>query len=61
MNLHRPSYVPTDRPSAPQAHQYKVTQSTGMATQMPEENRMAARSFREKEKQESRVFFRRYF
>ena len=32
-----------------------------MATQMPEENRMAARTFREKEKQESRVFFRRYF
>ena len=28
-----------------------------MATQMPEENRMAARTFREKEKQESRVFF----
>ena len=28
----------TDRPTAPQAHQYKITQSTGMATQMQLKN-----------------------
>ena len=38
---------PPDRPSAPLAHQYKITQSSGMATQMQLEvlvqgNRMAA-------------------
>ena len=30
MTVHRAS----DRPSAPQAYQYKITQSTGMASQM---------------------------
>ena len=29
-----PYVRPTTRPSAPQARQYKITQSTGMATQM---------------------------
>ena len=43
MNVHRP----TDRPSAPQAHQYKISLSTGMTTQMQ----------RKKKKQQNRVFF----
>ena len=52
----------TARPSAPQARQYKITQSIGMATQMQlnvylEGNRMSARTFRERKKQQSRVFF----
>ena len=32
VTVHRPPT--TDRPSAPQAYQCKITQSTGMATQM---------------------------
>ena len=47
----------TDRPSPPQAHQYKITQSTGLATlNATGEKRMAAQTFGEKKKQ-SRVFF----
>ena len=52
---------PPARPSSPRAHQYKITQSTGMATQMQrkvyfERNRVAARTFKEKKQQQSRVF-----
>ena len=52
----------SDRPSAPQAYQCKITQSTGMATQMQipnylEGNHMAAQTFRKKKEQQSRVFF----
>ena len=47
----------TDRPSPPQAHQYKITQSTGLATlNATGEKRMAAQTFGE-EKKQSRVFF----
>ena len=57
-----PPEQPTARPSAPQVRQYKITQSIGMATQMQlnvylEGNRMSARTFRERKKQQSRVFF----
>ena len=54
---------PPDRPSAPLAHQYKIIQSSGMATQMQLEvlvqgNRMAAGLLeREKKQQQIRVFF----
>ena len=46
VTVHRPPT--TDRPSAPQAYQCKITQSTGMATQMQLEiilagNRIATR------------------
>ena len=46
VTVHRPPT--TDRPSAPQAYQWKITQSTGMATQMQLEiilagNRIATR------------------
>ena len=34
MTVHRASDRPTDRPSAPQAYQCKITQSTGLVTQM---------------------------
>ena len=52
----------TDRPHAPQAYQCKITQSTGITTQMQprfylEGNRMAARTFRKNKQQQSRVFF----
>ena len=45
MTVHRP---PADRPSAPHAYQCKITQSTGMTTQMQLEvilpgNRIATR------------------
>ena len=47
----------TDRPSPPQAHQYKITQSTGLVTlNATGEKRMAAQTFGEKKKQ-SREFF----
>ena len=47
-----------DRLSAPQAHQYKITQSTGMSTQMQlKKNRMTARTFKEIKNQQSPVFF----
>ena len=57
-----PYVHPAARPSARQAHQYKITQSTGMATQMQlkvylEGHRMSARTFRERKKQQRRVFF----
>ena len=34
VTVHQPPARPSDRPSAPQAYQCKITQSTGMATQM---------------------------
>ena len=34
MTVYRPSARPRGRPSAPQAYQRKITQSTGMVTQM---------------------------
>ena len=34
VTVHRPTARPRDRPSAPQANQCKITQSTGMATEM---------------------------
>ena len=34
MTVHQPTVRSSDRPSAPQAYHCKVTQSTGMATQM---------------------------
>ena len=34
MTVHRASERASDRPSAPQAYQCKITQSTGMGTQM---------------------------
>ena len=47
-----------DRLSAPQAHQCKITQSTGMSTQMQlKKNRMTARTFKERKNQQSLVFF----
>ena len=57
MTVHRASDRASDRPSAPQAYQCKMTQSTGMGTQMLplknsrfylEGNHMAARTFRQK-------------
>ena len=49
MNVHQPADRPTDRPSAPQAHQYKISLSTGMTTQMQRKKR--------KKQQQNRVFF----
>ena len=48
VTVHRPTSRPSDRPSAPQVYQCKITQSTGMATQMQLEailagNRIATR------------------
>ena len=34
VTVHRPTARPPERPSAPQAYQGKIAQSTGMATQM---------------------------
>ena len=58
---------PTDRPSAPQAYQCKIIQSTGMATQMQpafsrpthflREKPWGRRCFSKKKQQQSRVFF----
>ena len=61
MTVHRPTDRPPDGPSGPQAYQCKITQSTDMATQMQlkvflEGNYMAARTFRKKKQQQSRVF-----
>ena len=57
----RPTDRPPDRPSGPQAYQCKITQSTGMTTQMQLKvifgrKYMAARTFRKKKQQQSRVF-----
>ena len=48
VTVHRPTAHPRDRPFAPQMYQCKITQSTGMATQMQLEvilagNRIATR------------------
>ena len=51
---------PPVRPSAPLAQQYKITQSTGMATQMQLKDLFGRKShglpLREKKQQQSRVF-----
>ena len=59
VTVHRPSDRPTVRPSAPQAHQYKITQSTDIATQMQRKKIAWPPGLleREKKKQQSRIFF----
>ena len=47
----------TDRPSPPQAHQYKITQSTGLATQIQQEKIAWPPGLLERKKKQSRVFF----
>ena len=58
MTVHQAS----DHPSAPQAYQCKITQSTGMATQMQLKvlfgRKLHGRqTFKKKKQQQSRVFF----
>ena len=59
--VHCPTGRPLICPSAPQAHQCKITQLTGMATQMQRKNCMTARTFKERKKLTKSCLFRCYF